>query len=60
MTADPDTQNQLIKIAQHYRTLADTEKHGALNANALSGEFPFQSNAPVIVAQRQSELCSSK
>jgi hypothetical protein len=29
MTADPDTQNQLIKIAQRYRALADAEECGA-------------------------------
>jgi hypothetical protein len=29
MTADPDTQNQLIKIAQRCRRLADAEESGA-------------------------------
>ena len=29
MTADPDAQNRFIKIAQHYRTLADAEERDA-------------------------------
>jgi len=29
MTADPDTQTELIKIAQRYRALADAEECGA-------------------------------
>jgi hypothetical protein len=29
ITDDPDTQNRFIKIAQHYRTLADAEERDA-------------------------------
>ena len=29
MTADPDAQNRFIKIAQHYRTLADAKERDA-------------------------------
>jgi hypothetical protein len=29
MTVDPDVQNRFIKIAQHYRTLADAEESDA-------------------------------
>jgi hypothetical protein len=33
-TADPEAQNRFIKIAQHYRTLADAEERDAESRGA--------------------------